>query len=285
MKNNFVIDVHTHVGNWGTWSFFDNEIDPFKDAHNSSREACLRYVKANALDYLVVVPLYNPDSHYPFSEGNPLVHEVISGDSPVYGGIWFSPADDVSQYWDETIEMAKQPKVIALKSAPNTWRGNFTVDPATWSSDIRHRMERLIEFAARQNLPLQFHSGGGKSAPHEFEGFVREYGEDVSIHFVHMGLTVQGHFSFVPRFTRWLSEGYRVYCDTSLASSFAIRWLVNLLVERDLQHGFDRIMFASDYPWGAHVPELSKITSLDLAPQIEAKLLGLNALGLYFDRA
>ena len=46
----------------------------------------------------------------------------------------------------------------------------------------------------------------------------------------------------------WIAAGKRVYTDTSWAIGFAPRWLVDQIRVRGV--GADRVLFATDSPWG-----------------------------------
>ena len=75
------------------------------------------------------------------------------------------------------------------------------------------------------------------------------YGDDVDIHLVHFGGGMSGHIKLVgSRFFDWIEGGKRVYTDLSWAIGFAPRWLAAEIDRRGI--GADRVLFASDQPWG-----------------------------------
>ena len=55
---------------------------------------------------------------------------------------------------------------------------------------------------------------------------VERYGKRCKIYLVHFGGGVSGHIKLVPRFLKWVEEGYKVYTDTSWAVGFGARWLL-----------------------------------------------------------
>ena len=83
----------------------------------------------------------------------------------------------------------------------------------------------------------------------------RRYGDDVAIHLVHLGGGMSGHIKLIGgRFFDWIAAGKRVYTDPSWAIGFAPRWLAAEIERRGIGH--DRVLFASDEPWGDHAGEL-----------------------------
>ena len=55
----------------------------------------------------------------------------------------------------------------------------------------------------------------------------------------------------------WIEAGKQVYTDTSWAVGFAPRWLVQEIERRGI--GQDRLLFASDEPWGDYAGELARL--------------------------
>jgi predicted TIM-barrel fold metal-dependent hydrolase len=69
---------------------------------------------------------------------------------------------------------------------------------------------------------------------------------------------MSGHMKLIGgRFFDWIEAGKKVYTDTSWAIGFAPRWLAAEIERRGI--GADRILFASDEPWGDHVGELARL--------------------------
>jgi predicted TIM-barrel fold metal-dependent hydrolase len=87
---------------------------------------------------------------------------------------------------------------------------------------------------------------------------VDRYGDDAKIHLVHLGGGMSGHIKLISgRFFDWIAAGKRVYTDTSWAIGFAPRWLAAEIERRGIGH--DRVLFASDEPWGDHAGELARL--------------------------
>ena len=87
---------------------------------------------------------------------------------------------------------------------------------------------------------------------------MERYGDDVKIHLVHLGGGVSAHIKLIgSRLFDWIEAGKQVYTDTSWAVGFAPRWLVQEIERRGIGH--DRLLFASDEPWGDHAGELARL--------------------------
>jgi len=78
---------------------------------------------------------------------------------------------------------------------------------------------------------------------------VEWYADRVPVHLVHFGGGMSGHIKLIgSRFLEWIERGKRVYTDLSWAIGFAPAWLAREIERRGLGH--DRVLFASDQPWG-----------------------------------
>jgi len=89
---------------------------------------------------------------------------------------------------------------------------------------------------------------------------IDRYADNVRVHLVHLGGGVSGHIKLIGgRFFDWVAAGKRVYTDTSWAVGFAPRWLAAEIERRGLGH--DRLLFASDEPWGDHPGELARLAA------------------------
>ena len=100
---------------------------------------------------------------------------------------------------------------------------------------------------------------------------VEDYGDAVKIHLVHFGGGMSGHIKLTGhRFFDWIERGKQVYTDLSWAIGFAPRWLAAEIDRRGA--GGDRVLFASDEPWGDAAGEYARMRdatqSADLADLI-----------------
>ena len=138
----------------------------------------------------------------------------------------------------------------------------------------------ILEYIHARRAIFQIHTGSGKGEPYLVEKFMRFLGSDTKIHLVHLGGTVRGHFFIIPRLSQWLSEGYRVFCDTSCAYGFSLRWLF-----REASNEIsiaNSILFASDEPWSIYESEVTKVLKAgEQYPDLIEKILWKNASSLY----
>jgi predicted TIM-barrel fold metal-dependent hydrolase len=101
-------------------------------------------------------------------------------------------------------------------------------------------------------------SPGAASDIDRVGSLVDRYGDDVKVHLVHFGGGMSGHIKLIgSRFFDWIAAGKQVYTDLSWAIGFAPRWLAAEIDRRGL--GADRVLFASDEPWGDHAGELARL--------------------------
>lgn len=276
-----IFDSHVHVGSINDRIIFQGKhLRPFPNSELKGVEEVSKYLKNHGISKCLVVPFYTFDGYVStFEQYNPLVISCVSKMENVYGALWITPNSKDEQYLDEVLDLATHPKIRAFKTTVELWEEDVTPDPISWNSRIKRNMSKIIDFSAKHNLPIQFHTSVGKTKADYFKNFFKEYGNTIKIHFVHMGMNTTAHFRFVPLFIYWIKRGYSVYCDTSLAKGFAVRWLINEILQ--LQKGCDRIMFATDEPWGDFPSEYHKIKGLEIDEQLKKEILYNNAQRLY----
>jgi predicted TIM-barrel fold metal-dependent hydrolase len=106
-----------------------------------------------------------------------------------------------------------------------------------------------------------------------------EYGSATTYQFVHMGEAIGPAMAFVPRFIEWIERGCDVYTDTSVVPGFVPNWLVRELLGSG--PGIDRVLFASDAPWGRFPCEYWKVEGLEVDDEVKHRIFWENAAGLY----
>ena len=94
-----------------------------------------------------------------------------------------------------------------------------------------------------------------------------------------MGEAIGPALRFVPRFIEWLKQGYDLYTDTSIVPGFGPAWLINQLQQHQI--GLDRVLFATDSPWGRFPTEYWKIAGLEIDETLRDHLFWENAARLY----
>ncbi len=288
-----IFDTHLHVGSFGINFMKQREVDVFGNRDIKNPEDMEAFMQKNNLSKALIVPHYNADIRYPFVAGNKAVLAILNDNDikksdNVYGALWVSPLKELAEYNDAIIERKNikniSDKIVALKLSHNSWPEHTTANPKTWKPVFRREMERILDFAQKNELVIHLHTASESSIVNAYGPFIKEYGErnnyKLKLQFVHMGNSAAGIIAFVPRFIEWLQQGYDFYCDTSGAWGFGPEWLVNEMKKKHFD-GLNNILFASDYPWGNFASEYHKIASIDCDEEIKKKIFWENAEKLY----
>ncbi|MBU4351499.1 MAG: amidohydrolase [Nanoarchaeota archaeon] len=282
VNNRKIFDAHSHVGKFGPRTMKHNVIDPFKGREINSLEELEAYKKRLGIYFMLITPNYAPEQELAFGY-NDLVLEALSLEG-IYGALWVSPLPENKEMNDKVLNLLPHDKIVALKISPDSWpKGKYTPRPSTWDALFKENMIKILETAKKYNLVIHMHTGSNNSGIYQYMPFVEEYGRGVKIHFVHMGSSAGGHMMFVPLFIKWLQEGYDFYCDTSMCKGFGPNWLVQELLEH-YPSGLDRVLFASDNPWGLFESEFWRIEAMNCTNEIKDKIFYSNALKLYINR-
>jgi predicted TIM-barrel fold metal-dependent hydrolase len=274
-----VFDAHFHIGPYGSQSFANYVITPIQSEldHHSGND-CIAYLNRYAIKAGVIVPTYLENPHAAFNY-NSLVIEAVDQHENLYGGLWVSPLPELEARNEEALARVPHLGIRALKIASNTWQP-FSIDPASWSARVQRNVEQILEVAAAHQLIIHFHTGYLPGAdPIDFDAFMRVYGRKATYQLVHLGEAIAPSFKFVPRFITWIEKGFDVYTDTSVVPGFAPLWLLNELSRKNL--GFDRLLFATDTPWGRFPSEYWKVEALDVEEAIKEQIFWTNARRLY----
>ena len=272
-----VFDAHFHIGPYGQQVAFGRNIRPIPPSLDEP-EACSKYLDCHDLAGGLIVPTYLDDQAAAFRY-NDLVIKTVESDSRLLGGLWVSPLEDFANECDAVLGRLPHPRIRALKIASNTW-SPFSVDPSTWNRPVRRQMERILEHACTHKLTIHFHTGYLAGArPLEFAAFMRAYGHAATYQLVHMGEAIAPAFAFVPRFVDWIKDGLQVFTDTSIVPAFGPPWLLESLDKHNL--GCDRVLFATDTPWGRYPAERAKIESMDVNSAVLDAVFWGNAAKLY----
>lgn len=268
-----VFDAHSHVGEWGSWEMRGNEVSPFTgDDSITTRDGVEARMRRFSLTKQLVVPHYYPKPDKAF-ETNRFIRYLAKMDD-VYGGLWFAPsfpgetASALGDFEEDTI--------VAMKTSADVWV-DADYRPGTWMGDEEQVMEEVMEFCRDNDILVQLHTGSGKSRPEHAFALADRY-PDVGFHFVHMGGSAGGHFAFVPRFLDRLGERDNLYFDVSWARGFGVRWIARELEERD---ALERMLYASDEPWGDANATMHQVLGLDLPGETKEDIFYRNAMEAY----
>lgn len=245
-------DAHRHLGVLPAFPFYGGPpVRPDISARATLRE--LRAdLDAEGTTRALVLPNYGvPDPAVAFSF-NELCVEAAGADDRIRCGLWVSPRPADEARTARALALAGEPGVRALKLS--FLLGGRATDP-----DCRPHLDRIFAVAEQHDMVVHVHtSPGGASDIDEVGHLVEWYADRVPIHLVHFGGGASGHIKLAGhRFFDWVATGKRVYTDLSWAIGFAARWLADEITRRGL--GYDRLLFASDEPWGDHPGEYARL--------------------------
>jgi predicted TIM-barrel fold metal-dependent hydrolase len=247
-----VFDAHRHLGVLPAYPFYGGPpVRPDIGARATIREL-VADLDAEGTARALVLPNYGvPDPAVAFSF-NELCVEAAATDERIRCGLWVSPLPADAARRGTALALAGEPGVRALKLS--FLLGGRVSDPACGPG-----LDAIFAAAERHDLVVHVHtSPGGASDVDEVGQLVERYGDRVAIHLVHFGGGASGHIKLAGRrFFDWVAAGKRVYTDLSWAIGFAARWLADEIHRRGI--GYDRLLFASDEPWGDHAGEYARL--------------------------
>ena len=203
----------------------------------------------------LVIPNYgvpDPDIAFSFNE---LVVEAAGRDDRIRAALWVSAKPSDADRTARALALAGQPGVRALKLS-------FLLGGKVGDSDVRPQLDAIFAAAREHDLVVHVHtSPGAASDIDEIGGLVDRYGDAAAIHLVHFGGGMSGHIKLAgSRFFDWIEAGKRVYTDLSWSIGFAPGWLAAEIDRRGIGH--DRVLFASDQPWGDYAGEYAKLAAV-----------------------
>ncbi|MGF7236162.1 MAG: amidohydrolase family protein [Frankia sp.] len=249
-----IADSHRHLGVLPAFEFYGGPaVSPDVSARATIAEL-VRDLDAEGVERALVLPNYGvprPDVAFGFNE---LVVEAAAKDDRIRAGLWVSPMPRDAERTSMALRLAAEPGVRALKLS--FLLGGHPSDP-----ECRPLLDKIFTVARERNLVVHIHtSPGAASDVDEVGRLVELYGDHVRMHLVHLGGGMSGHIKLIGgRFFDWIAAGKMVYTDTSWAIGFAPRWLAAEIERRGLGH--DRVLYASDEPWGDAAGERARLTS------------------------
>lgn len=275
-----IFDSHVHVGRWGQQTIYGKLIDPFKGREIDSFEKAKAFLRNHHVRRVVLVPVYSPDPSAAFKINPAIVQCAQQSKETIIPGFWVDPSPGVQHLLNDAIKLAAEKKIRVLKTSPDAWADPYSPDPSTWDHPFTIGVNMILGFLRDNRGIFQIHTGSGKSNIQIIEKFIRYAGSEITFHLVHMGRTAGGHFYLLPRIVEWLSEGIDVVCDTSGAWGFALRWVIQ--EANKSPELAERILFASDEPWGIFESEIGKILhAAENDPKTVQKFLWENANRVY----
>jgi predicted TIM-barrel fold metal-dependent hydrolase len=247
-----VSDGHRHLGTLPAYAFYGGPAVNADIGARATIDELLADLDAEGTDRALVIPNYGvPDVGVTFAL-NELVLEAAARDERVRAGLFVSPRPQDAALNARALALAGEAGVRALKTT-------FLLGGGADDEACRPQLDAIFATARAHDLIVHVHTSPGAASDIDQVGrLVERYGDDVKIHLVHLGGGMSGHIKLIGgRFFDWIAAGKRVYTDTSWAIGFAPRWLAAEIDRRGIGH--DRVLFASDEPWGDHAGELARL--------------------------
>lgn len=247
-------DAHRHLGVMPAYPFYGGPpVRPDVTARATIAEL-IRDLDAEGTERALVIPNYGvPDPTLAFGF-NELVVEAAQQDDRIRAGLWVSPRPDDAQRTADALELAGEPGVRALKLS-------FLLGGSATGDDCRQGLDTIFAAAREHGLVVHVHTSPGSASDiDEVGALVERYAGEVKLHLVHFGGGMSGHIKLLGgRFFDWVEQGRQVYTDLSWAVGFAPRWLASEIAARGIGH--DRVLFASDQPWGDFEGEFARLSA------------------------
>ncbi|MEJ5913628.1 amidohydrolase family protein [Pseudokineococcus sp. 1T1Z-3] len=274
MRAPTVSDAHRHLGVLPAHPFYGGPPVSPDTAAVPDAASLLAAMDDERADRAVVLPNYGvPDVSASFAL-NDVVLEAAAADDRLRAGLWVSPRPQDAELTEAALALAGESGVVALKTS-------FLLGGAASDPGCAAPLERIFAVAREHDLVVHVHTSPGAASDVDEVGLlVDRYGDDVAIHLVHLGGGMSGHIKLIgSRFFDWVAAGKRVYTDTSWAIGFAPRWLAAEVERRGV--GADRVLYASDEPWGDAAGELARLRAAAGDGELARMWLSDNFSALY----
>lgn len=236
-------DAHRHLGVLPAFPFYGGPpVNPDQNAR-ATVEELLADLDAEGTERALVIPNYGvPDASQSFAL-NELVLEATGKSDRLRAALWASPRPQDAEYTAQALALAGENGVKALKIS-------FLLGGAADDPDCLVQLDKVFATAKANNLVVHVHTSPGAASDIDKVGMlVDRYADETPIHLVHFGGGVSGHIKLIGgRFFDWIESGKQVYTDLTWAVGFAPNWLANEIDKRGI--GGDRVLFATDQPWG-----------------------------------
>lgn len=274
MPTGTALDAHRHIGVLPAFPFYGGPpVNPDISARQTVAEL-IADLDSEGTERAVVLPNYGvPLPEVSFGL-NQLALEAADKTDRIRCGIWVSPRPQDADLTRKALDLAGEPGVVALKTS--FLLGGSASDPA-----CAEQLDLIFATARQHDLVVHVHTSPGAASDIDQVGLlVDKYADEVKIHLVHFGGGMSGHIKLInSRFFDWIQAGKKVFSDTSWAIGFAPRWLAAEIERRGI--GYDRILFASDEPWGDHAGELARLQAAVGDGELARMMLHQNFTTLY----
>lgn len=274
MSTPAINDAHRHLGVMPAFAFYGGPPAHPDILARATVAELIADLDAEGTERALVLPNYGvPQAEVSFSF-NELVLEAAAADDRIRCGLWVSPRPQDAELTSAALALAGESGVVALKTS-------FLLGGRPDDPECAPQLEAIFAAARTHGLVVHIHTSAGAASDIDQVGLlVDRYADDVKIHLVHMGGGVSGHIKLISqRFFDWIEAGKQVYTDTSWAVGFAPRWLAAEIERRGI--GQDRVLFASDEPWGDYAGELARMRAAAGDGELGALMLRENFSTLY----
>lgn len=236
-------DAHRHLGVLPAFPFYGGPpVNPDQRARGTVEEL-LADLDAEGTERALVIPNYGvPDPSHSFAL-NEVVLDAVGRSDRLSAALWVSPRPQDAAYTDKALALAGERGVKALKVS-------FLLGGAADDPDCLTQLDKVFAVAKDHNLIVHIHTSPGAASDIDKIGLlVERYADETPIHLVHFGGGMSGHIKLIGgRFFDWIESGKKVYTDLTWSIGFAPNWLANEIDKRGI--GGDRVLFATDQPWG-----------------------------------
>jgi uncharacterized protein len=269
-----VRDAHRHLGVLPAYPFYGGPPVRADIGARATIADLISDMDTEGTERALVMPNYGvPDPALAFSF-NELCVEATTKTERITAALWVSPLARDAESTKKALALATEPGVRALKLS--FLLGGRPDDPA-----CRPQLDEIFAAARRHDLTVHIHTSPGAASDIDQVGtLVDAYGDQAKIHLVHFGGGMSGHIKLAGhRFFDWIAAGKKVYTDLSWAIGFAPRWLAAEIEARGAGH--DRVLFASDEPWGDHAAEYARMRAAAADPYLKDRIFRENFDQLY----
>ena len=269
-----VHDAHRHLGVLPAYPFYGGPpVNPDVTAR-ATIDDLRADLDAEGTELAVAIPNYGvPDASASFAL-NELCLEAAQKDPRLRAGIWASPRPQDAERTAKALELAAEEPVRVIKIS-------FLLGGRASDEACRPQLDAIFAAARDHGHVVHVHTSPGAASDIDEVGeLVERYADDVKLHLVHLGGGMSGHINLIGgRFFDWIAAGKQVYTDTSWAIGFAPRWLAAEIERRGLGH--DRVLFASDEPWGDHTGEFARLSAAAGDGELARRVFSGNFAELY----
>ena len=253
------IDVHCHYGFYRT-----KEPSIWEEFQSADEQTVMRRLADSNIKCAVVSPLLglSPRGDNDAVAGNIECREVCARNAPLFQWAVVDPRKP--ETFAQAEEMLKDRKCLGIK-----------IHPEEHLYPIKEQGKKIFEWAARQGVIVQSHSGEERSNPLDYVEFANNY-PNVKMILSHIGCGWDRDPTRQVRAIQAAKHG-NIYSDTSSASSITpglIEWAVR-------EAGSEHIMFGTDTPCYFTAMQRARIDEAEMEEEHKLDILYRTALTVF----